>query len=126
MVALLGLLVAFAVLLQLAHTSNSSASRLPRLVWYGFLYGLPPLLGGLLLWGARWVLMACVMYGTIGLALDISTVVQVLSGPAPQPLVLTVSAVTGLTNLFLILLGGWSFLDVGQDRDRHRRGDPLP
>lgn len=112
MIFLLGLLLALAFLLQRSQDSHPPAGVLHGLVWYGFLYGVPLLLAGLLLAGARWALMACVMYGTIGLALDIATVVQVSSSSTPQPLVLTLSGVTGLTNLVLVLLAGWGFLDV--------------
>ncbi len=112
MTVLLALLLALAVLLQGSQGFPPQTSQLHGLIWYGFLYGLPFLLGGLLMAGARWALMACVMYGTIGLALDIATAVQASSGENPSPLVLTVSGMTGLANVALILLGGWSFLDV--------------
>jgi peptidoglycan/LPS O-acetylase OafA/YrhL len=112
LIVLLALLLALAVLVQGSQGFTPPTSLLHGLIWYGFLYGLPFLLGGLLMAGARWALMACVMYGTIGLALDIATAVQASSGEDPSPLVLTVSGVTGLANLALILLAGWSFLDV--------------
>lgn len=51
------------------------ASLMGRVVWDGFLFGLPLSLAGCLLVSARWTFMAGVIYGTIGLALDISTIV---------------------------------------------------
>ena len=58
--------------------------------------------------------MAAVMYGTIGLALDISTVVQELTKADGQSMVLMLSGLTGLLNFLLIAIGGRGFLDVLQ------------
>lgn len=80
--------------------------------WLGFLYGVPLILVGALVSGQRWALMAAVMYGTIGLALDLSTIVQELTQGPGQASVLAVSGVTGLLNFLLILLGGRGFLDA--------------
>lgn len=80
--------------------------------WLGFLYGIPLVLVGALLSGQRWALMAAVMYGTVGLALDLSTVVQELTRGPGQSAVLAASGVTGLLNFLLILLGGRGFLDA--------------
>lgn len=57
--------------------------------------------------------MAGVMYGTIGLALDISTVVQELTHADAQPSALGTSAVTGSVNFLLILIGGRGFFEDG-------------
>jgi hypothetical protein len=84
-----------------------------HLIWYGFLYGVPVMLGGLLLAGQRWALMAGVMYGTIGLALDIATAVQDATGSDPHQGVLVSSGITGLINLLLIVLAGLEFLHGG-------------
>ncbi len=80
--------------------------------WLGFLYGIPLMLAGALVSGQRWALMAAVMYGTVGLALDLSTVVQELTQGPSHPAVLAASGVTGLLNFLLILLGGRGFLDA--------------
>lgn len=53
-----------------------------------------------------------VMYGTIGLALDISTVVQEVTRPNEQQTTLWMSGVTGLLNSLLIVIGGHGFLPV--------------
>lgn len=79
--------------------------------WVAFLYGAPLVLVGALLGGQRWALMAAVMYGTVGLALDISTIVQELTRGQALPAVLTASAVTGVLNFLLIVLGGRGFLE---------------
>jgi hypothetical protein len=69
------------LILATAVTQNDARP----LGWGLFLYGLPLALIGCLLARQRWALMAAVMYGTVGLALDISTVVQGLTKPdVPQ------------------------------------------
>lgn len=82
--------------------------------WLGFLYGIPVILAGALLGGQRWALMAAVMYGTVGLALDLSTVVQEITHGPARPAVLSASGVTALLNFLLILLGGRGFLDASR------------
>lgn len=78
--------------------------------WLGFLYGIPLILVGALVGGQRWALMAAVMYGTVGLALDLATIVQELTQGPGDIAVLAASAVTGLLNFLLILFGGRGFL----------------
>ncbi len=82
------------------------------LVWGAFLYGLPVLLAWFLLAGHRWALMGAMMYGTIGLALDLSTVVQEVTRGDGQGTVLAASGITGLLNFLLIVLGGRGFLTL--------------
>ena len=80
--------------------------------WIGF-FALVPFSLGLLVWrGFRWAVMACVMYGTIGLAMDVATMVQILSKDPDSMLTLLSSLVSGFLNFLLILFGGRSFLDV--------------
>jgi hypothetical protein len=102
-VALLGGLI-----LAAAATQNDARP----LGWALFLYGLPLALIGCLLAGQRWALMAAVMYGTVGLALDISTVVQGLTKPDVPQMVTIMSGVTGALNFSLIVFGGNGFLNV--------------
>ena len=80
--------------------------------WTLFLYGLPLALIGCLLARQRWALMAAVMYGTVGLALDISTIVQGLTKPDVPQIVTIMSGVTGALNFLLIVFGGNGFLNV--------------
>jgi hypothetical protein len=82
--------------------------------WVGFLFAIPVVLAAFLVAKARWALMAAVMYGTIGLALDISTVVQELTKADGQPTVLVLSGITGVLSFLLIAIGGRGFLDVLQ------------
>ena len=97
---------------QWVHGSHPSTTPAKQIIWYGFLFGLPVFLAGFLLTGARWTLMAGVMYGTIGLALDISTIVQELTRSQDQPTMVVFSGITGLLNFLLIAIGGRGFLDV--------------
>ena len=78
--------------------------------WTAFLYAIPVALAAVLVFGRRWALMGAVMYGTIGLALDLATVVQELGYGEGRPSVAVASAVTGLLNFLLILFGGRGFL----------------
>lgn len=100
--------------LFLPTNPNSSISTGHQIAWNGFLFAIPIALIGFLLARARWALMAAVMYGTIGLALDISTVVQELTKADGHPTVLVLSGITGVLNFLLIAIGGRGFLDVLQ------------
>jgi len=82
-------------------------------IWVVFLYALPLALILGLQGRARWTVLACVMYGTVGLALDISTAVQDLTHQTAGPASLVLGAVSGLANFLLIVFGGREFLDAG-------------
>lgn len=101
-----------AILIALAAVSQSGSGTGGHIIRTIFLYGLPLLLMGFLLAQARWALMAGVMYGTVGLALDISTAVQDLTKTGAGPEALALSGASGLVNFLLIVLGGRGFLDV--------------
>ena len=110
------LLIALAMTAWLSRTfweREVSPSAMGQVVWDGFLLGLPLILAGCLLASARWAFMAGVIYGTIGLALDISTIVQDLTHPSAQQAVVLMSSLTGLLNFLLILVGGRGFLNDG-------------
>lgn len=109
---LVGLVVAAALSSWAAPNDVGHAPGPLSYGWLGFLYGIPLMLVGALVSGQRWALMAAVMYGTVGLALDLSTVVQELTQGPARPAVLAASGVTGLLNFLLILLGGRGFLDA--------------
>ena len=96
------------LILAAAATQNDSRP----LGWALFLYGLPLALIGCLLAKQRWALMAAVMYGTVGLALDISTIVQGLTKPDVPQMVTAMSGATGVLNFLLMVFGGNSFLTV--------------
>ncbi len=79
------------------------------------MFGIPGVLAGCLLAQKRWALMGVVIYGTVGLALDISTLVLELRSSDGQVLVPVLSALSGLLNFLLIIFGGRGFLALPQD-----------
>lgn len=110
------LLIALAMAAWLSRTlweREIQPSLMGQVTWDGFLFGLPLILAGCLLASSRWAFMASVIYGTIGLALDISTIVQDLVHPNLQQAIVLMSGITGLLNFLLILVGGRGFLHVG-------------
>jgi len=92
-------------------------------IWGLYLIGLPLLLIGLLGTGWTWTAMACVLYGTIGLAVDLATVTSILGGKSGTDRVLTLSGLSGLANLSLIIVGGRSFVQAFQ-RPSHPESRP--
>lgn len=101
---------ATAFLSWMSSQTQGDASTGATFTWIGFLYVLPLILAGCVLTAQRWAFMAGVMYGTLGLALDVSTMVQELTAGQGQLLVLVMSTMTGLLNFLLILLGGRGLL----------------
>lgn len=97
--------------LLLFETGALIASAAPTGAWWIiFLMLMPAGLGTLVWLGFRWAAMACVMYGTVGLALDLSTVVHVLTKDVDGLWSLPTNLVSGGLNFLLILIGGRSFL----------------
>lgn len=84
----------------------------PSPLWIGFLIGVPIGLVILVRQGFRWALMASVIYSTVGLALDLSTLVQLITKDQPTLAMLTTSGFSGLLNFLVIAFGGRAFLDV--------------
>lgn len=78
--------------------------------WIAFLIAVPVLLTALIGFRFRWATMVVVMYGTIGLALDIATLVQELSKPQGGALVIGVGLLSGSLNFLLIVWGGQAVL----------------
>ena len=110
------LLLALAMAAGLSHTlweREVPPSPMGRAAWDGFLFGLPLILAGCLLASGKWAFMAGVIYGTIGLALDLSTIVLDLTHPIPQQAIVLMNGITGMLNFLLILVGGRGFLHVG-------------
>jgi hypothetical protein len=81
----------------------------PHAMWWIFLVILPLALTTVVLMGWAWAAMACVAYGTIGLALDFSTMVSILGGREGSDLTLAISVVSGSANFMLIVVGGRAF-----------------
>ena len=93
-------------------SQNHGGQPAPGSLWIGFLIGLPIGLVVAVRLGFRWAIMASVIYGTIGLALDLSTIVQLITKDQPTVVMLTTSGFSGLLNFLVIAFGGRAFLDV--------------
>lgn len=112
-VLLLATLMACAAVRPLLVGPPESTPSIPLLAWNAYLFVIPLGLGVFLLGGARWALMGSVMYGTIGLALDVSTIVQELTRGPGDLLTLLLSGLTGLVNFGVIVAAGRAFLHPG-------------
>ena len=83
-------------------------------MWTVFLLLAPVGLAATVWRNLRWGAMASVVYGTVGMALDLATAVQVLTKDADLFPALATSGLSGLLNFLLILYGGQVFLNVPQ------------
>ena len=93
---------------------SPSTARAPRAIWWLFLVLLPIALAIAIMMRLAWAAMACVAYGTIGLALDLATLVSILGGREESDLTLALSVVSGGANFVLILFGSRAFWTVLQ------------
>lgn len=93
-----------------------AASEAPHVMWWLFLAMVPVMLATAIVVGWTWSAMACVVYGTIGLALDVATVVSVLGGRGGSDLTLFLSIVSGSANFVLIIFGGRAFWTLLEER----------
>jgi len=82
--------------------------------WGLFLMILPLALGSAVWIGWTWAAMACVVYGTIGLALDLATVISILGGKGETVTMLALSGISGTLNLLLVVFGGRAFWNALQ------------
>lgn len=89
-----------------AIQSTGEISSSGGMIWKAFQFGVPLLVGGLCLTGKRWAFMVAVIYGTVGLALDISTAVQSITQASDSTSFIVVILTTGILNFTLIVLGG--------------------
>ena len=108
-----GLLLALAVvsgIWQITFPVDAATPQAPSWLWIGFLIGMPILLMALISLHLRWMAMAVVMYGTIGLALDIATLVQEMSRPKGGALMVGTGLLSGAINFLLIVCGGQGVL----------------
>ena len=105
-------LFAGAVAFDALESEKVFTSDLHRAFWYGFQFGLPVLVGGVCLTGTRWAAMVGVMYGTIGLALDIATFVQSMTSGVDSLHFVGLILLTALFNFLLIVIGGRQVLTV--------------
>jgi hypothetical protein len=107
----LGLFVS-AVTFDTLEPEKTFVSDLHQSIWYGFQFGLPLCVGGICLVGKRWSAMVGVLYGTIGLALDIATFVQSMTSGTDSLYFVGLILLTTLFNFLLIVIGGRRVLTV--------------
>jgi len=111
MISLIGLTaIGMATLFLVGQPDQAEPGRL----LIGFLIGMPVFLLIAVRLGYRWATMASVIYGTVGLALDLSTIVQLITKDQPTVAALTANGFSGLLNFLVIAFGGRAFLDVSQ------------
>ena len=103
-----------------------SASTTPHAVWWLFLVVVPLILIALVLIEKAWAAMICVAYGTIGLALDLATVISIVSRQEGVDLTLGLSLVSGSANFLLIVFGGRAFWTALEGRRPPRYRPPSP
>jgi hypothetical protein len=87
-------------------TTDEAPQPSHGMLWNAFQYGLPLLIGGICLTGQRWACMTAIIYGTVGLALDLATLVQNLTEETGSLTFVAIILTTALLNFFLIVLGG--------------------
>jgi hypothetical protein len=106
---------------------ENGSSFTQGLAWKISFFALIPLGLSLLVWlQFRWSAAVCVFYATIGLAIDVATMVQALSTDADAVASIMASLVSGLFYLCLILFGWQSFLAVDQGRMPPKFRPPNP
>ncbi len=98
---------------DLMFPRTTQASSIGLIMVKAVQFGLPFLVGVLLCTGKRWAMMVGVGYGTIGLALDLATFVQSITGETDTLGYLVLIVLTGFLNFLLILLGGRGILKIG-------------
>jgi hypothetical protein len=108
---------------------SSDLSMAAHIGWSLFLMFIPLCLAAAL-WGEwTWAGMGCVVYGTIGLALDLATVISILGGKGGTDRMLVLSAISGTLNFLLIVFGGrafWNALQGARPRGSHPPNPPSP
>ncbi len=107
---LIGLLAGLCLIGAKTTQVIPSATEAGRIGWMVYLIAFPIALASLIWIGWTWASMACVIYGTVGLALDLATVTSILSGQGETGTLFLFSAMSGTVNFLLILFGGRAFL----------------
>jgi hypothetical protein len=106
---LIGLLAGLCLIGATTTQLIPAATETGRIGWASYLIGIPLALAGLIWMGWTWTAMACVIYGTIGLAVDLATVTSILGGKGETGALFLFSAISGIVNFLLILFGGRAF-----------------
>ena len=107
---LIGLLAGLCLIGATTTQLVPAATEAGRIGWMLYLLVFPIALAGLVWIGWTWTAMACVIYGTVGLALDLATVTSILGGQGETGTLFLFSVMSGIVNFLLILFGGRAFL----------------
>jgi hypothetical protein len=114
--ALLNLLIGVIVVETGCYLLENGSTTKLGMAWRIGFFILMPLALAVLIWlRLRWAAMACVIYATVGLALDIATIIQMLTKDSEAGVFLIAETISGVFNFFLIVFGGRSFLDVSAE-----------
>lgn len=93
---------------------ENGPTPIPGFSWKIAFFILLPLALAVLIWRRfRWAAMVCVIYATVGLAMDLATIVQLPTQGLDTVHSLITNGISGLFNLLLIVFGGRWLLDVG-------------
>lgn len=104
-----------------------NVSTMPSFTWrIGFFILLPLGLAVLIWLRFRWAAMVCVIYATVGLAMDLATIVQLPTQDLDTIHSLIASVISGLFNFLLIVFGGRWLLDVRQEQMPPKSHSPNP
>ena len=103
-----------------------AATGAGRVGWMLYLIAFPITLAGLVWIGWTWTSMTCVIYGTVGLALDLATVTSILGGQGETGALFLISAMSGTVNFLLILFGGRAFLQSSLEAAPPESRPPSP
>ena len=104
----------------------AASTKAPHAMWTIFLVLLPAGLAAMALRNVHWAAMGCVIYGTVGFALDVATVVQVISKTSDLFPALLLSGISGFLNFLLLVFGGQAFLDGFQAPKPPKSRPPSP
>ena len=112
---IIGLLAGLSLIGATTTQLIPAATEAGRIGWMLYLIAVPATLAGLVWIGWTWIAMACVIYGTVGLALDLATVTSILGGQGEIGALFLFSTMSGIVNFSLILFGGRAFLHSFQE-----------
>ena len=124
--ALIGLLAGLCLIGANTLQVMPAGTGTGRVGWMLYLLVCPVMLAGFVWIGWTWTTMACVMYGTVGLALDLSTITSILGGQGETSTLFLISVLSGTVNSLLMLFGGHAFFHSFQGTALPESRPPSP
>jgi hypothetical protein len=126
-IVLFNLLLATLIIEFVLFVFDNDIGTTRGMTWrIGFFILLPLTLAVLVWLKCRWAAMICVMYATVGLAMDVATIVHILKQDSAGGDSLIYGSVSGVFYFSLIVFGGWFFLDVSQEPMPQESRPPNP